>query len=129
MSIEMTDKTIGIWAVNLLNKSDFLGGVWLDGDVYVMEYRFRYYVDDKTFDSKDKKNWYHAEVPIDGVTEEELISAMRMVVELMWKKSGGQRYELLMGPGGIKEMMADLKKWPMISMLHLTPEQAEERGL
>ncbi len=129
MSLKLSENTLGIWAVDLMNKSDYLGAVWREGNVYVMEYRFRYYVDDKTFDSEDKKNWYRIEMAVDKVTEDELISSMRMVVELMWKKSGGQRYEILMGAGGVEEMMADMKKWPMISMLTLTKKEAEERGL
>lgn len=116
MTIEFSDKTIGIWAVDLMNGSDFLGGVWRDGDNYVMEYRFRYYVDDKTFDSEDKKNWYSAEIPTDRASEDDVVGAMREVVKMMWKGSGGQRYELLMGSGGVDQMMAELKKWPMISM-------------
>jgi len=117
MTIEFSDKTIGIWAVDLMNGSDFLGGVWRDGDNYVMEYRFRYYVDDKTFDSEDKKNWYSAEIPTDRASEDDVVGAMREVVKMMWKGSGGQRYELLMGSGGVEQMMAELKKWPMISMM------------
>ena len=116
MTIKFTEKTVGIWAVDLLNSSDFLGSVWRDGGDYIMAYRFRYYEDDKTFDSKDRKNWYEARMPADKVEEQDLIDAMRTVVKMMWKGSGGQRYELLMGSGGVEQMMAELKKWPMISM-------------
>lgn len=116
MTILFTENTVGVWAVDLLNRSDFLGGVWREGDEYVMAYRFRYYEDDKTFDSKDRKNWYEARIPADRAEEQELIDAMREVVRMMWKGSGGKRYEILMGAGGIEQMMADLKKWPMITM-------------
>ncbi len=129
MSLKLSEDTVGIWAVDLMNGSDYLAALWREDDVYVMEYRFRYYVDDKTFDSDDKKNWYRAEIPTAGAEEDDLIRAQRMAVEMMWKASGGSRYELMMGPGGIKEMMADLKKWPMITMQTLTKQQAEERGL
>jgi len=129
MSLELSEKTVGIWAVDMMNGSDFLGAVWRESDNYVIEYRFRYYEDDKVFDSEDKKNWYRAEIPTDRASEEELIDAMKVVVEALWKKSGGKRYEILMGSGGVEEMTSALKKWPSISMLTLTPEQAKERGL
>jgi len=128
MSLELSERTIGIWSVDLMNGSDWLGSVWREGNQYVMEYRFRYHVDDKTFDSKDKKNWYRAKIAANTTTEDELISAIRTIVKVMWQVSGGKRYEILMGSGGAPEMMAELKKWPSISMLTLTPEQAEERG-
>jgi hypothetical protein len=116
VSIELSENTIGIWAVNLRDESDWIGAVWRDGDNWIMEYRFRYYVDDKTFDSEDVKNWYTHKIPVDKYTEDEVISAMRMCVELLWKASGGKRYEIMMTSAGLDQMMADMKKWPMISM-------------
>ncbi len=129
MSIEISENTVGIWAVDLMNGSDFLGSVWREGDRYILEYRFRYYVDNETFDSKDKKNWQRMEVPTDRATEEQMIRAMRTVVEALWKGSGGKRYETLIGPGGAKQVMADMTKWPSISVMKLTAAEAEERGL
>lgn len=37
-----------------------------DGEPWLMEYRFRYYVDDKAFDSEDVKNWYTVNTPDDS---------------------------------------------------------------
>ena len=34
-----------------------------EGSQWIMEYRFRYYKDDKVFDSKDVKNWYKMAAP------------------------------------------------------------------
>jgi hypothetical protein len=116
MTIELTENTIGVWAVSLDSDSDYLAALWRDGENYVMVYRFRYYVDDKTFDSKDKKNWYRCEVQADRTTEDKVIEVMRLSARMLWKQSGGKRYEIMMDARGIEGMMEDMARWPMISM-------------
>ncbi len=115
MTIELTENTLGIWAVSISDECDWLGAVWREGDDYVLEYRFRYYVDDKTFDSKDRKNWYRT-VITGGQPEDKVVGVMREMARMLWSESGGKRYELMMDGGGIVRMMEDLAKWPMISM-------------
>ena len=116
MSIDLTDRTIGLWFVQLNKESDWLGSIWATDEGYGLTYRFRYYVDDKTFDSKDTKNWYSAEISKDHTTEDEIVSHMREVVKLLWVSSGGKRYEIMMGSGGVDELMAELEKMPFTSM-------------
>ena len=56
MSIELTEKIVGIWFVDLDNESDWLGAMERTDEGYQVTYRFRYYVDDKAHDSDDKKS-------------------------------------------------------------------------
>ncbi len=119
MTMELTENTIGIWAVSIGQDSDWLASVWRDGDDYILAYRFRYYEDDKTFDSADRKNWYKAKVPVAKIDQAKLIRIMQSTAELLWKAGGGKRYELLMDSGGIERLMHDLAEWPMISMLEV----------
>ena len=125
MSIELTDKTIGIWAVWLTDDSDWLCSAWVEDDNYVIAYRFRYYVDDKTFDSDDRKSWYRYQIPVQSGGEQKVAVICRTVAESLWRASGGKRYEIMMASGGIMELMAALEKWPMISMKKVGAEDLQ----
>ena len=60
-------------------------------------YRFRYYVDDKAFDSEDKKNWYKG--TLTGTRNYVLLS-MRSVAETMKTSiSDGPLYEVVNDKG------------------------------
>ena len=93
MSIEITKETIGIWFVELGGSQDWLGAVWRTDEGTILRYRFRYYVDDKTFDSDDKKSWY--EVGPMKKTEEEAIEMARYVVKMLAEKAGSKSWETL----------------------------------
>jgi len=126
MTIELSEKTIGVWAVSIDAESDWLGACWRDGDNYVMAYRFRYYVDDLTFDSKDRKNWYECKVSVSENSEDHVVAAMRESARLLWEKSGGKRYEIMMDGGGIDRMLEDMANWPMVSMKVVPHDEVEE---
>jgi hypothetical protein len=61
--IVIDEKLVGMWQVGL-PKSDWLAGVReiVPEEKYELVYRFRYYKDEKVFESQDTKNWYKAEV-------------------------------------------------------------------
>ncbi len=113
--IELTEHTIGIWFVTLGEKGDWLGSVWKTDKGYEIAYRFRYYVDDKTFDSEDKKHWYKSEISKDSGDEAKVIQVMRDVSEVLWIAGGGKRYEVMMESGGIEEFMAEFQKLPFVT--------------
>jgi len=60
---------------------DLMGAVWKDtkGRI-ILKYRFRYYKDDKLWDSEDKKNWYEFRTTEDRV--EEIIGITKNIVDL-----------------------------------------------
>lgn len=64
--IAITDKTVGIWYLDTIpNKQDWMAGLTEiePESKYQIDYRFRYYEDDKAFDSKGRKSWYKVVVP------------------------------------------------------------------
>lgn len=47
------------------DSGDWMVCVWNDQeDTQHLQYRFRYYVDDRAFDSSDEKRWYEASGPV-----------------------------------------------------------------
>jgi len=58
--IILDDKIVGIWYTMLTDTQDWLLSIReIEPDAwYEITYRFRYYKDDKIFDTKDTKNWY-----------------------------------------------------------------------
>ncbi len=118
MSIVLSEHTLGIWFVSLGKESDWLGSVWKTDEGYEVVYRFRYYVDDKTFDSEDTKHWYSTKISKDNADDDKVIKTMRDMAEMLWAASGGKRYELMMGRGGVEEFMVEYEKLPFVSMKH-----------
>ena len=126
MTIEITERTIGVWCVDMNEDSDWLGSLWETDENYEMAYRFRYYVDDLTFDSKDTKHWYAAHVSKDHTTKDDVIKCMRGAVELIWREKGGKRHELMMGSGGVDEFMIEFEKLPFVSAKRISIDEEEE---
>lgn len=124
MTIELTKNTLGVWTVSLpaqqfgkhTGGGDWLCAAWAEGEKYIIEYRFRYYLDDKAFDSEDIKNWYRMEIQKDGATEDKIIEVVRALVKKLWIDGGGKRYEVLMDDSGVDGLLREMKKWPSISM-------------
>lgn len=70
MDIRQNDYILGVWFISSEDKDWLCTVVKRDGK-WVGEYRFRYYADDKVFDSDDKKSFYTFEA--EGDLPEELI--------------------------------------------------------
>ncbi len=113
--ITLTERTLGIWFVTIGEEADWLGSVWKTDEGYEIAYRFRFYVDDKTFDSEDKKNWYKSEISKDSADDAKMIKTMRDIAEILWVAGGGKRYEVMMESGGIDEFMEEFQKLPFVS--------------
>ncbi len=61
-------------------QSNFLATLWKKEGKWQLEYRFRYYVDNKAHDSKDRKDWYTAIMPDDS--EKSLSKALASMVSV-----------------------------------------------
>jgi len=111
MSIVISEKIVGIWLVNLDNESDWLGAVEKTEEGHKLTYRFRYYVDDKTHDSEDRKNWYGGDIT--GQTDEHIVDVMRQVTQLMAKRfDNAEIDEILMGNKNLDEFMKEFTDLP-----------------
>lgn len=114
--IKLDDDTIGLWFVTIPEKNgeiktDWLAGLGKEADgQLVLQCRFRHYRDDKTFESKDKKNWYRVEISDEDV--DHAIATVRELAAGLWKEFGGKRYEVLMGPAGLERLTHEWMQLP-----------------
>lgn len=99
MTIELTEKTVGIWYMQVTEKSDWLAAVTEVDDGFLFQYRFRYYEDHKAFDSKDRKNWYEGVL---HVPKDYVINTLRSMMKMMCGEYDDIKeedcYELLRDP-------------------------------
>jgi hypothetical protein len=100
--MEITDATQGIWFMSTP------GGDWMmtidrtPAGAAKIIYRFRYYEDDKAFDSKDRKNWYQATHP----DFDRAMEGCRVIAATIRKLPGaGKQVELLRGNLSTRDFM------------------------
>jgi hypothetical protein len=64
----------------------------IPNEKYLLTYRFRYYKDDKVFDSEDTKNWYEGTV---SGTRNYVVQSFRQVANKLAAKAIEPLYELM----------------------------------
>jgi len=69
---------VGVWWMAWTG-GDWMACIWNDGERECLQYRFRYHVDDKVFDSDDQKSWYEMtrEIQPDAVIVQEMNTSVR----------------------------------------------------
>lgn len=84
MEIHKGDYFLGCWIGDTVDlSSNFLMTVWKRGERWMMEYRFRYVVDDKNWEeSKDRKSFYSGSMSGE-YTDEEMVKKMQPFIELV----------------------------------------------
>lgn len=92
---KISDNTLGIWFVRGVRKDFLLHCEYKDNKCQAM-YRFRYYKDDKAFDSDDTKNWYTLSSEYDRDKETSLEN-MRELSEKISEEFGNHYIEFLKG--------------------------------
>lgn len=123
--IKLDEKTVGIWYMQTTPTSDWLCSIReIEPDAkYELDYRFRYYEDDKAFDSKDRKSWYKAEVT---ATRHFAIVSIRTVANEMHKAGAtGEVYELI-NEGDFDAFSKKFLDAPFAYARAATKEEAEE---
>jgi hypothetical protein len=108
--IELDEKIVGMWFLYLSEKSDWMLAVReiTAEEKYEVVFRFRYYKDDKAFDSDDKKNWYKGTV---SGTRAYVIASLRAAAQLIATTAIEPLYELL-NERGIDQFMRELQDAP-----------------
>lgn len=81
--IILDENAIAIWFVQLSPISDMTGAASRTPEGYKFIYRFRYYADEKTFNSEDIKHWYETRAPKEE-TEENFIDKVRFTVNALY---------------------------------------------
>jgi hypothetical protein len=110
MSIEISEGTVGVWYV-ALSHCDWLAHVGRNAEgLYELRYRFRWFRDDKIWDSKDRKNWYRF-VTKPGEPVDRILETTRARAKLLSEGCGPlahtTNWELLRGERTVEEF-ADL---------------------
>lgn len=111
----LDEKIVGIWYLTtIFNHQDWMAAVREiePNQKYELKYRFRYYKDNKQFDSEDKKNWY--EGTFTG-TRSYVIAAIRFTAKELEKRADGDLYELL-NEHGLDQFMREFEKMPFVFM-------------
>lgn len=104
----------GVWHVQG-DKCDWLASLWRKGDKAYLEYRFRYYRDDKTHNSEDEKIWHDAEGPADKI--EVAAAALRDVAKCVAKDwNSTVDFIDLQCQGGDPKVMFELGSQPWTNM-------------
>jgi len=113
IGILMDEKIVAIWFLATIpGHQDWMAGLReiVPDEKYELTYRFRYYEDDKIFESKDKKNWYEGEV---SGTRSYCIAAVRSVGQMMAKvTAGGQKLYELVNEGDLAEFGRRFRDMP-----------------
>jgi hypothetical protein len=112
--LTLDEKTVGLWFIELDDSSDFMAMLACTDNDHAWEfvYRFRYYLDDKAFDSADKKSWYRA--TIEAPDEKTVILRTRAAITAVAGLAQGRHYECLRGGKTPVQFFAELRKLPFI---------------
>lgn len=128
MSITLTERTVGIWYVSM-DGQDWMAHVAEEDETFELTYRHRYYVDDKNFDSEDKKNWYSGSISKPETTEDDIISVMDKMCKMMSDRQDGVPYRIIKGDKSLDEFVEEFTSMPFSHHKIISKEEAEEQGL
>ena len=117
MTIMFTEKTQATWYVSLP------GGNWIASvdkteKGFEGTYRFRWYKDEKAWDSDDVKTW----LKVDGEDLAAGINSFRFIANKLKKLGGGEFYEVLRGTGTNEQFFEEFKKLPFV---HIREEKLQ----
>lgn len=118
------EKTVGIWFLPTTENQDWMATVReIEPDAkYELVYRFRYYKDDKVFDSEDEKNWYKATAT---GTRAFVLAGIRMAASMMAEHAIGKLYEII-NDGDFAEFSRKFMDAPFVFARQVTKEETSE---
>ena len=133
MGVEMVpgSHVLGMWFVFDHQEKDWMCTVSQKerGEPWVMDYRFRYYVDDKVHGSEDKKNFYRMQFKVDTPKAVMIEAAKAMQHLLLTTGFGDDTFDLLIDSRDPEVIMAKQKTCPFLHMVEIkSAEDAEEAG-
>lgn len=114
--IEMTEKLIGMWYVQLTPTSDYMAGLSWESEESIktgqgnakLTYRFRYY-DEKNgdpFTGNDKKNWYAGTIAV--TDKKDTLKKVQEVISIIAVAKQTTVDEIL-NTGGVEQLIHELK--------------------
>lgn len=120
--IELSDKIVAIWFLQLDEEADFMGCLEREEeDYFTLSFRFRYYVvEGPDFSGWDEKNWYKGDY---HGTKEKAIEAVEVAIKNLEKTTGNKADRIMASTG--EAYMEILKTMPWAHMKEMTPEEFE----
>ena len=129
MSIELTDKTIGIWYIAIENQ-DWLAHIAEEEEYYQLDYRHRYYVDDNAFDSEDVKNWYSVKMLKANISLQEVLTLMDRFTTEGSEQFDGIYHKLIKDSGeSLDDFMKRFQKLPFVHRKTVSKEEADKMDM
>ena len=123
--IQFDDKIVGAWFISTIpDRQDWLAAIReIEPDAkYELTYRFRYYEDDKFWDSKDKKNWYKGTL---SGTRTYVVAIFRLVVKNLAERATGPSYEV-MNDKGYPDFIKRFQDQPFVTGRWLSKEELND---
>lgn len=128
MSFNLSENTIGLWFV-AMSGQDWMAHIEERKDSYHLEYRHRYYRDDKNFDSDDEKNWYAADMPKEEITKKQAIELIDSCAKGAEELFGGKLTKIMKcADESLQQFLDRFQKLPFVHVQKVSKEEAEERG-
>lgn len=120
----ITDKTVGLWYLQTTPKQDWVGTLTeVEPDKeYELIYRFRYYKDDKAWDSADEKSWYKA--TITGHDKDYCIESVRTMINILAAAAQSEKPVEFLNTNGAEDLMNRFMAAPFVSAKTIPVEQA-----
>lgn len=126
MSIELNEKTVGIWFMPLEEKQDWLASITeIEPDKkYQLVYRHRYHKDDKAFDSEDEKSWYKATI---AGTRAYVLGTFREFVKVLHSQTHNCDAPCeIMNDGDYDAFVKKLQDAPFVYVRQASKEEVEQ---
>jgi hypothetical protein len=125
--MRLDEKTVGVWVLQTTPTQDYMAMLReiVPEEKYELEYRFRYYTDEKIFDSDDKKSWWRGTV---SGTRNDVLLGVREVLKQMERFAVGPTHELL-NDGDLRAFAEKLGDLPGLHLRQLSGEEAKKHGL
>lgn len=119
----LDEKVVGLWYVEIAPKVNWMAVIReLEPDQeYELVYRFRYYKDDKAFDSEDLRSWYRG--VLTG-TRHYVVESFRSAARLIESNAIGKLFEV-MNEGDYKDFMRRFQNQPFAWVRQVSNEEAE----
>jgi hypothetical protein len=121
--IRFDEKIVALWFVATIpDEQDWMAAIreLVPDEKYELVYRFRYYKDDKAFDSEDKRSWYRAELT---GTRNYVLLTFRNLAERLHLASSGPLYEVL-NDKGMDDFLRRFQDMPFVHARMLSKGEA-----
>jgi hypothetical protein len=121
--IELSERILAIWFLQLDEESDFMACLQQEGkDYYTLSFRFRYYVvEGHPHSGWDKKNWYKGDF---HGSRDDVLKAARQAIHLAEQACGNKADEIMCTTA--EEYVEALKSMPWAHMRVATPDETGE---